>query len=104
MGTGLGGIFHWMRARLAARPDSEHEQSIVRVVVGFLLVLYLVPGAIERGSDPAVWVMLAYLGIAVCLFAHILVAPGVSPVRRVLAAICDVATASFCMAFLGERA
>jgi len=104
VGTGLGGIFHWLRARLAARPDSEHEQSIVRVVVVFLLMLYLVPSAIERGADPATWVMLAYFGISVCLFAHILVRPGISPTRRVLAALGDVATASFCMAFLGERA
>jgi len=74
------------------------------VVVVFLLIVYLVPGAIERGADPATWVMLAYLGISVCLFAHILVRPGVSPTRRVLAALGDVATASFCMAFLGERA
>ncbi|MDX1375699.1 MAG: ATP-binding protein [Burkholderiales bacterium] len=98
------GLIKQLRARLAGRPDSEHEQSIVRVVVVFLLVLYLVPGAIERGADPVIWVMLAYLAISVCLFAHILVAPGVSPTRRVLAALGDVATASFCMAFLGERA
>jgi len=98
------GMIKRLRARLAARPDTEHEQAIVRVVVTFLLVLYLVPGAIERGAEPTMWVMLAYLGISVCLFAHILVAPGVSPTRRILAALGDVATASFCMAFLGERA
>ena len=103
-GTGFGGLFHWVRARLAGRPDTEHEQAIVRVVVVFLLMVYLVPGAIERGADPATWVMLAYLGISVCLFAHILAKPGISPTRRVLAALGDVATASFCMAFLGERA
>lgn len=104
MSAGLGGVFHWVRARLAGRPDTEHEQAIVRVIVVILLMVYLVPGAIERGADPATWVMLAYFGISVCLFAHILVRPGVSQTRRVLAALGDVATASFCMAFLGERA
>jgi len=102
--TALVAMIKWLRGRLAGRPDSEHEQAIVRVVVTFLLVLYLVPGALARGADPAMWVMLAYLGISACLFTHILVAPGVSPTRRVFAALGDVATASFCMAFLGERA
>jgi len=96
--------FGQLRARLAARPDTEHEQAILRVVVTFVLVLYLVPGAIERGAEPIMWVMLGYLGISLCVFGHILVAPGISPTRRVLATLGDVSTGSICMAFLGERA
>jgi two-component system sensor histidine kinase RpfC len=69
-----------------------------------MLVLYLVPGALERGAEPIMWVMLGYLGISVCLLAHIFVVPGISPTRRVLATLGDVGTATVCMATLGERA
>ena len=42
-----------LRVRLAARPDTEHEQAIVRVVVGLVLFLYLLPEAlIVAGGDP----------------------------------------------------
>ena len=34
-----------MRARLAARPDTEHEQAIVRLMVGTVLFFYLLPEA-----------------------------------------------------------
>jgi len=95
---------HSLRARLAARPDTEHEQAIVRLVVGALIVLYLLPGAVAQNLEPTIFVMLAYLGGASLIFAHILVAPGESHARRVLATLGDVATATWVMAFLGERA
>ncbi|MDA8109189.1 MAG: ATP-binding protein [Betaproteobacteria bacterium] len=94
-----------MRARLAARPDTEHEQAIVRLVVGVLIELYLLPGALQgHHPEPTMWVMGAYFAISLFLFLHILVAPKESPVRRVLAAVADVATLTWCMAFLGEHA
>jgi two-component system sensor histidine kinase RpfC len=100
----VANVFGRLRARLAARPDTEHEQAILRVLVTLVLVLYLVPSALERGAEPITWVMLGYLGISLCVLAHIFVVPGVSPARRVLATLGDVSTGSICMAFLGERA
>jgi len=93
-----------LRARLAARPDTEHEQALVRVVVGALLVLYLLPGALDNHEEPTIRVMVAYLAISVLLFMRILAAPGASPARRVVAAAADIGVATWCMAFLGERA
>ena len=93
-----------LRARLAARPDTEHEQAIVRIVVGALLVLYLLPGALDNHEEPTIRVMVAYLAISVLLFMRILAAPGASPARRVVAATADIGVATWCMAFLGERA
>jgi two-component system sensor histidine kinase RpfC len=93
-----------MRARLAARPDTEHEQAIVRLVVGALIVLYLLPGAIAQNLEPTIFVMLGYLAGSTLIFGHILLAPGQSPARRVLGALADVVTLTWVMAFLGERA
>ena len=35
------------RARLAARPDTEHEQGIVRLVIAALLGAYLLPEGLD---------------------------------------------------------
>jgi two-component system sensor histidine kinase RpfC len=94
----------WVRARLATRPDTEHEQAIVRLVLGALIVLYMVPGALTRNLEPTILVMMAYLGAAALIFAHILVSPGVSHTRRVVAMLWDLGTTTWVMAFIGERA
>ena len=94
----------WVRARLAARPDTEHEQAIVRVVLGAVIVVYLLPGAIAQNLEPTIFVMLGYLALASLIVGHIIVAPGESPARRVLGVLADVGTLTWVMAFLGERA
>ncbi len=100
LANALGGL----RARLAARPDTEHEQAIVRLVLGALIVLYLLPDALRNRPEPTLLVMVMYLAVAALLFMRILAAPGVSHTRRVLAAVADVSTITWCMAFLDERA
>ena len=90
----------WVRARLAARPDTEHEQAIVRVVLGAVIVVYLLPGAIAQNLEPTIFVMLGYLALASLIVGHIIVAPGESPARRVLGALADVGTLTWVMAFL----
>ena len=42
------------RARLASRPDTEHEQGIVRLLVGLALGVTLLPG----GLNPFGWTSL----------------------------------------------
>ena len=96
--------WRWLRARLAARPDTEHEQAIVRIVVGALVALYLLPGAIAKDLESIVLVMLGYLTVAIVIFSHIIYAPGESPARKVLGTLVDVSTLTLVMAFLGERA
>ena len=93
-----------LRARLAARPDTEHEQAIVRVAVVGLLCIYLTPGAIAGGDYATIRVMLAYLAISVVLLGVMLMSHSVSPSRRVVAATADIGVVTWCMAFLGEHA
>ena len=73
------------------------------MIVGALIVLYSIPGA-AVSHEPTIWVMLGYLGIAVLIFSHVLAVRAVSPMRRVLGAIADIATLTWVMSFLGERA
>ncbi|HWA38912.1 MAG TPA: ATP-binding protein, partial [Burkholderiales bacterium] len=92
-----------LRARLAARPDTEHEQAFVRLAVGAVLFCYLLPQAIaitegELGRGQLYFgLMTLYLACAAALLAAILVDPGVSVKRRLLAIVLDVATVTFFM-------
>jgi two-component system sensor histidine kinase RpfC len=97
-----------MRARLAARPDTEHEQAIVRVVIGVLLFLYLLPNAhVFTGGtlDPAslyFGMMLLYQICAAAILAGILIWPGVSVARRLLGAVVDLGAVTFFMSQSGS--
>ncbi|MCX7623157.1 MAG: ATP-binding protein, partial [Thermomicrobium sp.] len=98
-----------LRARLSGRPDTEHEQAIVRLVVGGVLFFYLLPQAFER-SGPA-WAanyqyllaMVAYLVLAAVIFVDILARPGISRSRRVLAAVADIGAVTYFMAQTGAH-
>ena len=89
----------WLRERLRARPDTEHEQVLVRVAVGFALGLYLLPEILERraAGEPHILVWMAFLSLSAALFVWIVASPGVSTLRRTLAAALDAATTTWCM-------
>ncbi len=94
--------WHWVRARLAARPDTEHEQALVRVALGLLLGLYLLPEILARSADglpePHILIWIGFLASSAAIFGAILVAPGASPARRVAGIVLDAATLSWCIA------
>ncbi|OGA70340.1 MAG: hypothetical protein A3G83_06225 [Betaproteobacteria bacterium RIFCSPLOWO2_12_FULL_68_20] len=93
-----------LRARLAARPDTEHEQCILRLVIGGLLVLYLLPNADAPERVLILYVGGAQLAIGVLIFLCAAYSTNVSPARRVLAQFADVAAITAYMALGGEWA
>jgi two-component system sensor histidine kinase RpfC len=98
-----------LKARLAARPDTEHEQAIVRLIVGTILFFYLLPQAhlLDGGSldteDIYLGVMATFLLCAVFIFVDTVRSTGISPTRRVLAATLDIATTTFFMTLTGSH-
>jgi len=63
-----------LRARLAARPDTEHEQALVRIAVGVVLFFYLLPAALRGGGASGtdlvyLAVMFGYLTFSLVVFA-----------------------------------
>jgi two-component system sensor histidine kinase RpfC len=99
-----GSAFQRLRARLAARPDTEHEQGILRVIINGLGFLYLLPGALAHDDRFALYVMSAFVTVALVIFLWIAYSTRISPARRVLAQFVDVVTLSTCMLLFGEPA
>ena len=98
-----------LRARLAARPDTEHEQALVRIAVGVVLFFYLLPAALRgdgtSGTDLFyLAVMLGYLTFSLVVFAGILQQPGTSSLRRLASATVDIGTITFFMSQSGVHA
>jgi two-component system sensor histidine kinase RpfC len=98
------GFIAQLRARLAARPDTEHEQGILRLVISSLVFLYLLPDALLKQDTLPLYVMGMYLVLALIIFFRIAYSTTISPARRVFAQLADVAAISFFMAVFGEPA
>ena len=98
-----------IRARLAGRPDTEHEHAIVRLLVGAVLFLYLLPQAFSgdevRNEATLLFLaaMVCFMVLAAAVFGWICLLPAISPTRRVAASILDIGTTTFFMYNLGEH-
>jgi two-component system sensor histidine kinase RpfC len=93
-----------LRARLKARPDTEHEQGILRLVIGALLVAYLWPFAQEPERTQILYVGTVQFVVGLLIFLRIAYTTHVSPARRVFAQLADVGAIAAYMAIAGEWA
>ena len=98
------GFVAQLRARFAARPDTEHEQGILRLVISSLVFLYLLPDALLKQDTLPLYVMGIHLLLALIIFFRIAYSTNISPGRRVFAQFADVAAISWYMAVFGEPA
>jgi two-component system sensor histidine kinase RpfC len=83
--------------RFRRRPDSEHEMTINRLVFSLLILSYLLVAVFTGKSDvrePLVTIS-AYFAFSAGFFIHILLRPGISVPRRVLAMFVDLVTLSY---------
>ncbi len=90
---------HSFSSRLKNRPDSEHEQAIIRVVIVALVFSYLVGLRIFSDNVSMVildeiWVLGAYLIVSCIYVILILLRPVASPARRLTAMITDMGATS----------
>jgi len=97
----------WLRRRLQNRPDSEHEQAILRVALGIVLgICLLVPHLMGETAGSALQTLVpfgAFVLAGFVIFGAILLHPGASGVRRVVGAMVDSATISYFMVQLGAE-
>jgi len=84
----------WIRRRLAGRPDSEHEQALIRIGFSVLIGLYILFAApagqaSERFLVQGLSISLGAFCLSLLVFGHILLHPGVNVVRRLLGMLID---------------
>jgi two-component system, sensor histidine kinase RpfC len=90
----FGAAFEWMRARLSNRPDSEHGQALVRMIIACLLVGYIYflrRKGIGDGEALSLMlmVMLAEAFVGMTILASIFAHPAASHPRRWVGMIGD---------------
>ena len=96
-----------LREKLASRPDTEHEQAFVRVLVAAVLGFYLIDipdlarGGILRVD---VTVYLVYFVISAGVLVWALLSGRVSQFRRFVGLAADLGMVTWAMSFFGERA
>ncbi len=107
----LKSILAGLRDRLRARPDSEHEQAIIRLLVYSILFLLYLPILAYRGNENpgeanlllfAAMGLVCFMVLAGALFAWIYFLPAVSVTRRIAGSILDIGGTTFFMYHLGE--
>ncbi|MEG3190986.1 ATP-binding protein [Lysobacter sp. D1-1-M9] len=85
----------WLEARLSHRPDSEHAQNFIRLAITGLFSIYMGWRYFDQGVAGALpvtgLILLGELLVSLCLFAAILLRPGVSHVRRWIGMLTDYA-------------
>jgi two-component system sensor histidine kinase RpfC len=93
---------------LSHRPDSEHEQALIRVVLTTITFIYLRTYwivSLGRHLTPEelrlFWTSAIYPLFSFALFLRITIAPGVSPPRRVLGIIGDLCLAAYGISVVG---
>jgi diguanylate cyclase (GGDEF)-like protein len=98
----------WLRARFAARADSEHEQAIVRLVIGGLISGYFLVHLGWGDRDAAISALGTYwwpfMAMTAALFAHIVARPRVYPARRVVGICLDLGTLTAALVLSGRFA
>lgn len=97
-----------LRSRLSDRPDSEHQQAIVRLIIVGLFLLYLFWLHSVEGvySDVVRWAFVFVLADGVVgagILAWLLWEPGISQARRGLGMLTDYAAMAAVMSLAGQE-
>ena len=103
-------LFDFIKKRLSNRPDSEHEQALIRLVIGLLIFSYFFSTFFSEwvsNSDSLSWARLGssiFLGFSISVLLAIIAFPGKSKVRRLMGMAGDLCGASFSLYLGGEAA
>lgn len=106
--SALRAAWDWVRNRLSNRPDSEHSQVLVRIVITALFSFYLGWHVGYRGGSETllmVWrILFGELMLSLALLGFILTNPSVSHLRRWVGMLADYTAIGAVMHLQGEIA
>src|SRR6185503_15064016 len=100
-------LAHALKARLHARPDSEHEQALLRIFIVAIVLAYLTWNYVTAGfksSDQTLilWFLAVDVAFSAALFLHIVLYPAENRLRRGVGMVNDAAAATTVMFLTGE--
>jgi len=101
-------LLAFVRGRLRNRPDSEHQQALVRLLIAGVILAYLLwlaiamPSAQDAAFAKVLGVILAETLLGFGLFVAIVRNPAASHVRRVIGMLADFFTLGAMMSLHGE--
>lgn len=103
----MSGPFRYLKKKYANRPDSEHEQAIVRLFIAALILLYMFSLKWQGGSggEDDTFVMLVLLAeslVGLFLLFAIAAQPQISHMRRCIGMLADYATLAVFLSISGE--
>jgi two-component system, sensor histidine kinase RpfC len=91
--------------RIKNREDSEHQQCMVRSILGLIYFLYILSVSSDALIHPAIITSaIAFIIAPIMTFIWILACPQVIPIRRFSSMFIDVSLISYAFAYLGEIA
>ncbi|GAB3505778.1 ATP-binding protein [Pseudoxanthomonas daejeonensis] len=99
--------YAWFRERLSGRPDSEHGQALVRIVLILLILSYVLLPSSRAGLEPGQYrtvlaIVLTGLTLSLGIFTALLAHPGRSDARRVVGMLADYGLMAAGMIAMGE--
>ena len=92
------GIVRRVIHNLRNRPDAEHEQAIIRIILTSLTLLYLYFNSQHVGA----WLASGYLLYSFLFFVYLYRTKGISPVRRVFGNALDITMLTIALYLAGE--
>ncbi len=106
------GVIAWLAKRLGNRQDSEHEQALIRVVMGVLTIFYCVSYIVLTDLTPpypdeiisSIKIASVFTFFSSFIFIHILIDPGKSVIRRSLGITLDLSLITLALILGGSFA
>ncbi|MFL6592336.1 MAG: ATP-binding protein [Luteimonas sp.] len=104
----MRGVFARIASRLSGRPDSEHAQNLIRMVITALFASYMGWQYLhhdDTGTLLATWlILMGEFAVALGLMFAIIEQPGISHVRRWIGMLADYSAIGAIMSLEGEKA
>lgn len=103
----MSNLFRYLKKQFNDRPDTEHQQAIVRLSIAALILIYLIGLQWNSTSDTdsdnfVILVILLESLVGLLLLFAIAIQPGVSHVRRCIGMVADYLTLAIFLSIKGE--
>jgi two-component system sensor histidine kinase RpfC len=97
----------FLRERLKKRPDSEHEQSALRVVIGFIVFVYLYfalswDGVIQPNEQKFLLICLLVIPLSLAILLSTIISPDISVLRRFIGMVIDLGFTTYALYVLED--